>query len=64
MMLQCSGQCFDGAGRWKDSAGKIYGQEWYAETSNPCLAAAHAGMHLITTTTAASTAGRSAATRF
>ena len=21
----------------------VYGQEWYAETSNPCYAAAHAG---------------------
>ena len=51
MMLQCSGQCFDTNGKWKDSAGKIYGQEWYAETSNPCHAAAHAGMPTTTTTT-------------
>ena len=47
MMLQCSGQCFDSNGKWKDSAGKIYGQEWYAETSNPCYAAAHAGISII-----------------
>lgn len=50
MMLQCSAKCFQGTGSWLVINGdqnkplsEVYGNEWYAETSNPCYAAAHSG---------------------
>lgn len=44
MMLQCTSTCFLSNGNWKDAAGNVYGNGWYAESSNPCLAAKHAGV--------------------